>query len=60
MPRRWWTLVAVSLATFMTYLDNNVTNVAIPTILHEFNTTLPSLEWVVTGYALTFATLLIT
>ena len=32
MSRRWWTLVAVSLATFMTYLDNNVTNVAIPTI----------------------------
>jgi hypothetical protein len=24
MPRRWWTLVAVGLATFMTYLDNNV------------------------------------
>jgi len=21
MSRRWWTLVAVSLATFMTYLD---------------------------------------
>jgi len=34
-------------------------NVAIPTILREFDTTLPSLEWVVTGYALTFATLLI-
>ena len=35
MSRRWWTLVAVSLATFMTYLDNNVTNVAIPTIQRE-------------------------
>src|SRR6266700_3120322 len=32
MARRWWALVAVALATFMTYLDNNVTNVAIPTI----------------------------
>ncbi len=35
MARRWWTLVAVSLATFMTYLDNNVTNVAIPTIQRD-------------------------
>jgi EmrB/QacA subfamily drug resistance transporter len=40
-------------------LDNSVLNVAIPTILRDFHTTLPSLEWVVTGYALTFASLLI-
>ena len=31
-PRRWWALAAVSLAAFMTYLDNNIVNVAIPTI----------------------------
>jgi hypothetical protein len=29
---RWWVLTAVSLATLMTYLDNNVVNVALPTI----------------------------
>ena len=28
-PARVWTLIAVSLATFMTYLDNNIVNVAI-------------------------------
>lgn len=32
---------------------------AIPTILRDFHTTLPSVQWVVTGYALTFASLLI-
>ena len=37
MPRRWWALVAVGLATFMTYLDNNVTNVAIPTIQRDLH-----------------------
>ena len=47
------------LAAFIVVLDNTVLNVAIPTILREFHTTLPALEWVVTGYALTFATLLI-
>ena len=34
-------------------------NVAIPTILRDFHTTLPALQWVITGYTLTFAALLI-
>src|SRR6516165_778578 len=58
-PRRWFTLVIVITSIFIVVLDNSVLNVAIPTILRDFHTTLPSLEWVVTGYALTFATLLV-
>lgn len=58
-PARWVTLAIVLLSAFIVVLDNTVLNVAIPTILHDFHTTLPALEWVVTGYALTFATLLI-
>jgi EmrB/QacA subfamily drug resistance transporter len=59
MPRRWWTLVAVSLATFMTYLDNNVTNVAIPTIQRDLHLSIAGLEWVVSTYVLVFAGLLL-
>ena len=58
-PRRWVTLGIVLMSTLIVVLDNTVLNVALPTILREFHTTLPSLEWVITGYALTFATLLI-
>jgi len=58
-PRRWVALFVVLLAAFIVVLDNTVLNVAIPTIRADFHTTLPSLLWVVTGYALTFATLLI-
>jgi EmrB/QacA subfamily drug resistance transporter len=58
-PRRWITLAIVITSAFIVVLDNSVLNVAIPTILRDFHTTLPSLQWVVTGYALTFATLLI-
>ncbi len=58
-PRRWVALLVVLMAAFIVVLDNTVLNVAIPTIRAEFHTTLPSLLWVVTGYALTFATLLI-
>ena len=59
MPRRWLTLVAVSLATFMTYLDNNVTNVAIPTIERSLHLSVAGLEWVVSGYVLVFAGLML-
>jgi EmrB/QacA subfamily drug resistance transporter len=59
MSKRWWSLVAVSLATFMTYLDNNVTNVAIPTIQRSLHLSLAGLEWVVSSYILVFAGLLL-
>ena len=58
-PRRWATLAIVVIAALIVVLDNSVLTVAIPTILRDFHTTLPSLQWVVTGYALTFASLLI-
>jgi EmrB/QacA subfamily drug resistance transporter len=59
MARRWWSLVAVGLATFMTYLDNNVTNVAIPTIQRSLHLSIAGLEWVVSSYILAFAGLLL-
>ncbi len=57
--RRWWALAAVSLAAFMTYLDNNVTNVAIPTIQRSLHLSDAGLEWVVSSYLLTLAGLLL-
>lgn len=57
--RRAWTLLAVSLATFMTYLDNNIVNVAIPAIQRDLHLTNAGLEWVASGYILVFASLLL-
>jgi EmrB/QacA subfamily drug resistance transporter len=54
-----WTLAAVSLAAFMTYLDNNVINVAIPTIQRNLHLSVSGLEWVVSSYLLTLAGLLL-
>ncbi len=56
---RTWTLLAVALATFMTYLDNNVINVAIPTIQRDLHLSQPGIEWVVSAYILCFAGLLL-
>ncbi|MCU1483791.1 MAG: putative transport protein [Actinomycetia bacterium] len=58
-PGRWITLGVAVFAAFIVVLDNTVLNVSIPTILRELHTTLPALQWVITGYALTFAALLI-
>jgi EmrB/QacA subfamily drug resistance transporter len=58
-PRRWITLAIILTAVLIAALDSTVLNVAIPTILRDFDTTLPSLQWVITGYSLTFAALLI-
>src|ERR1700712_2271823 len=58
-PRRWVTLAITTVTVVIISLDSTVLNVAIPTILKDFGTTLPSLQWVITGYALVFASLLI-
>src|SRR5947209_7693258 len=57
--RRPWALLAVALATFMTYLDNNIVNVALPAIQRDLHLTTAGLEWVVSGYILVFAGLLL-
>jgi MFS family permease len=59
MTKNGWTLVAVGLATFMTYLDNNIVNVAIPDIQRELGLSTAGIEWVVSSYILTFAGLLL-
>jgi EmrB/QacA subfamily drug resistance transporter len=58
-PKRWFAAAVVIVSVAIPVLDNTVLNVAIPTILREFHTDLPSLQWVITGYSLTFATFLI-
>ncbi len=57
--RKWFTLAAVSFGLFMIMLDNTVVNVALPAIQEDLDTDLSQLQWIVTGYALTFAALML-
>jgi EmrB/QacA subfamily drug resistance transporter len=57
--RKWFTLAAVSFGLFMIMLDNTVVNVALPAIQRDLEADLSELQWVVTGYALTFAALML-
>src|SRR4051795_4241733 len=60
MARKWWTLLAVCVATFMLLLDITVVNVALPDIQSSLGASLSSLQWVVDAYSLTLAAFLLT
>jgi EmrB/QacA subfamily drug resistance transporter len=60
VDRKWWTLIAVSIAIFMLLLDITVVNVALPSIQHDLHSSFADLQWVVNAYALTLAALLLT
>ncbi len=59
MERKWWTLIAVSVATFMLLLDITVVNVALPTIGTDLHLDRAMLTWVVTAYTLCFGGLML-
>jgi MFS family permease len=60
VERKWWTLIAVSVATFMLLLDITVVNVALPSIRKDLGASFTDLQWVVDAYALTLAALVLT
>ena len=58
--RKWWTLLAVCIATFMLLLDVTIVNVALDSIEEDLDATFADLQWVVDAYALTLASFLLT
>jgi EmrB/QacA subfamily drug resistance transporter len=60
VERKWWTLIAVSVAIFMLLLDITVVNVALPDIQRSLHSSFEDLQWVVNAYSLTLAAFLLT
>ena len=60
MDRKWWTLLAVCIATFMLLLDITIVNVALPDIQRALHASFSDLQWVIDAYALTLAAFLLT
>jgi len=54
------TLVAVTLVFFVITLDAVIVNVALPSIRREFGGGIGGLQWIIDGYTLMFAALLLT
>ena len=57
---RWVTLMIICIGFLIILIDTTVVNVSIPTIIKELHATLSDIEWIISGYALSFAALLIT
>lgn len=57
--RRWQALAVCLVAAFMTLLDVSIVNVALPTIRDGLHTSEAGLQWIVSGYALTFGLALV-
>jgi EmrB/QacA subfamily drug resistance transporter len=59
-PRRWVALAVVLIAGFMQLVDISIVNVAIPSIQRDLDATYSQIQWVLAGYQLAFAVMLIT
>lgn len=58
--RTRWRILAVLLVTiFMALVNVSTVNVGLPTIQHGLNASQPDLQWVLSGYALTFGVILV-
>jgi EmrB/QacA subfamily drug resistance transporter len=58
-PRRWITLIAISLGVFMALIDTTVVNVALPSIQKSLDASYSDLQWVISAYTIVFSVLLL-
>ena len=58
-PQAWWTLVAVSLGTFMLLLDITIVVVALPDIQKSLGAGFSNVQWTVDAYSLSLASLML-
>jgi EmrB/QacA subfamily drug resistance transporter len=59
-PRRWWSLAVLCMTLLVIGLDNTILNVALPSLVVDLGATTSQLQWIVDGYTLVFAGLLLT
>src|SRR3954451_1279088 len=58
--RRWWALAVMCVSLLVITLDNTILNVALPALIRDTNASTSQLQWVIDGYTLVFAGLLLT
>jgi EmrB/QacA subfamily drug resistance transporter len=60
MNRKWWTLAGACAGLFLLMLDSTVVALALPEIRHDVDASAEGLQWVMNGYLLTIAVLVVT
>ncbi|WP_031172299.1 MFS transporter [Streptomyces durhamensis] len=58
-PRRWWILAVIAVAQLMVVLDATIVNIALPSAQTDLGFSDGNRQWIVTAYALAFASLLL-
>src|SRR4051812_24770566 len=58
--RRWWALAVMCVSLLVITLDNTILNVALPALIRDTHASTSQLQWVIDGYTLVFAGLLLT
>ena len=58
--QKWLPLAVIMLATFIIVLDTTIINVSMKAIIGDLHTNLKAVQWVITGYSLILAALMIT
>ncbi|HXQ88396.1 MAG TPA: MFS transporter [Solirubrobacterales bacterium] len=58
--RKWWTLAGACAGLFILMLDSTVVALALPEIRHDVDASAEGLQWVMNGYLLTIAVLVVT
>src|SRR3954462_6136262 len=58
--RRWWALAVLCVSLIVIVLDNTILNVALPALVRDLNASTSQLQWIIDGYTLVFAGLLLT
>lgn len=57
---RWRGLLFIGISIIVLSLDNTILNVALPSIARDLNASSSDLQWIIDGYVLVFAALLLT
>lgn len=56
--RKWHVMAAVAMGTFLGTVDSSIVNIALPTLVKDYNASFATVQWVVLVYLLTVTTLM--
>ena len=54
-PKRWWVLIGIGLAAILVAIDFQIVNICLPTIQHYFSVSTNTLQWLMLGFGITYA-----
>ena len=56
---KWWIFATIAIGTFLSVVDHGSVLIALPSVESHFETDLPTVQWIVVGYALAISVLIL-